>query len=337
MGSVNAQLLAVAGVLVLIIVMVDVAWTTLTTQGSGPVTGLVTVAVEWTATTAHRMSGSRTLLVTTGPVAIVGVGAVWVTLLWAGWLLIFSAFPNGVLEAQSQQAANLSERVYFVGFTLSTLGVGDFKPGGEVTRVLTALAAFNGLVLVTLLITYAVPVVQGAITRRKLAFSISLMGNSPQEMAWRAWQDDTQGFENALGQVSSDLVQCSEQRLAYPLLDLFYCRHTDFSLGVQLGRLDDALSLLTEGLQPDYRWHSFTVENTRKVISHYLDRFATRNRHGPQDAPPLPTVDLLTIKNLPLADNLFEALHQLKHRRSHLHRLVRREGWTWSAVEHDDP
>ncbi|MCL7945389.1 hypothetical protein [Marinobacter sp. ATCH36] len=220
---------------------------------------------------------------------------------------------------------------------LASLGMGDFKPGGEFTRLLTALAAFNGLVLVTLIITYAVPVVQGAVARRKLAFSISLLGSSPQEMVWRAWQhNNTQGFENALGQISSDLIQCSEQRLAYPLLDLFHCRQSRFSLGVQLGRLDDALSLLTEGLQSDYRWNSFTVDNTRNVISHYLDRSEQKSNNADVGAPPLPAIGLLKIKNVPLADNQDDAFDHQKNRRVRLHRLVRREGWEWSAVERED-
>lgn len=333
----NTQLLAVPGVIVLVIVMVDVAWTTLTTQGSGPITRLITIVVELASAKAHAVFGRRAVLVTAGPVAIVAVGSVWVLCLWSGWLLIFSAFPSGVIEAQSGQPAGLAERAYFVGFTLSTLGVGDFKPGGDVSRLLTALAAFNGLVLVTLIITYAVPLVQGAVTRRKLAFSISLLGSSPQEMVWRAWQNNNaQGFENALGQVLSDLIQCSEQRLAYPLLDLFYCRQTRFSLGVQLGRLDEALSILTEGLQPNYRWNSFTVENTREVVSHYLYRFEKRSKNGHVDVPPLPAIGQLKIKNVPLVDNQDDAFDHLKNRRVRLHRLVRREGWEWSAVEHAD-
>ncbi|MFL1453101.1 potassium channel family protein [Marinobacter sp. GN3S48] len=333
----NTQLLVVPGIIVLVIVMVDVAWTTLTTQGSGPITRLITIAVEWASAKAHAVFGNRAVLVAAGPIAIVAVGSAWLLSLWAGWLLIFSAFPDGVIEAQSEQTAGLVDRIYFVGFTLSTLGMGDFKPGGDVTRLLTALAAFNGLVLVTLIITYAVPLVQGAVARRKLAFSISLLGSSPQEMVWRAWQNkNTQGFENALGQVSSDLIQCSEQRLAYPLLDLFHCKQSRFSLGVQLGRLDDALSLLTEGLQPNYRWNSFTVGNIREVVSHYLNRFEKRSNNGHLDMPPLPAIGLLKSKNVPLADNQDDAFDHLKNRRVRLHRLVRREGWKWSAVEAED-
>ncbi len=332
----SSQLQLLFGTTVLLIVMVDVAWTTLTTQGSGPITRLVTAGVRFASAQVYALSGSRPLLAVAGPSAIVAIGGVWLLCLWGGWLLVFSAFPAGIVNAQSEAPANFAERVYFVGFTLSTLGVGDFKPQLEATRILTALAAFNGLVLVTLLITYAVPLVQGAVTRRKLAFSISLLGSCPQEMVLRAWDTrKSQGFENALEQVSADLIECSEQRLAYPLLDLFYSRHLRFSLGVQLGRLDEALSLLTQGLQPNYQWHSFAVQNIREVISQYLYRVERKHTAARLEAPPIPAVGLLKAKFLPVVDNQEEAFLELKDRRLRLHNLIRAEGWDWSVVERE--
>ena len=332
----SSQLQLLFGSTVLLIVMVDVAWTTLTTQGSGPVTRLVTVALRIASAQIHTMSGSRTLLAMAGPVGTVVIGGVWLLALWAGWLLVFSAFPGGVVNAQSAMPASFAERVYFVGFTLSTLGVGDFKPVGDSARILTALAAFNGLVLVTLVITYAVPLVQGAVARRKLAFSISLLGSCPQEMVLRAWESKrSQGFENALEQVSLELIQCAEQRQAYPLLDLFHCRHQRFSLGVQLGRLDEALSLLTYGLQANHQWLSFTVENTREVVSQYLYRVERKHDAGGLEVPPVPSVGLLKARLLPVADNQEDIFYRLQDRRLRLRKLVQAEGWAWSVVEQD--
>lgn len=330
----SSQWETIPGIAVVLLVMVDVAWTTLTTQGSGPLTRMVTAGVRHVLAWTHSITRSRGLLLVAGPSAMVIVGGVWLLGLWGGWLLVFNAFPGGIVDAQSQAPADFAERVYFVGFTLSTLGVGDLKPQGEAPRVLTALAAFNGLVLVTLIITYAVPLVQGAVTRRKLAFSISLLGQGPQEMVWRAWESrKSQGFENALEQLSADLIQCSEQRLAYPLLDLFYCQQSRFSLAIQLARLDDALSLLTHGLQPNYQWHSFTVENTREAISQYLYRAERKLAAARLEPPPIPATALLKTRFLPVVDNQEEAFSHLQQRRLRLHKLICAEGWDWSVVE----
>ncbi|MDX1551654.1 MAG: hypothetical protein R3198_03445, partial [Marinobacter sp.] len=152
----------------------------------------------------------------------------------------------------------------------------------------------------------------------------------------RAWESgNSRGFENALEQVSAELIQCSEQRLAYPLLDLFYCRHQRFSLGVQLGRLDEALSLLSRGLQPNYQWHSFTVENIREVISQYLYRVERKHTAVRLETPPIPAVGLLKARFLPVVDNQEEVFRELNERRLRLHKLIRAEGWDWSVVEHE--
>jgi len=317
-----------------LMVMLDVAWPTLTTQGSGPLTQRVTNGAEFVAVKAYSMFGRRGVLVSSGPLAIVVTGSLWLLSLWCGWFLIFSAFPEYVVEAQTNSPANVVERIYFVGFTLSTLGVGDFKPDSGLYQILTALAAFNGLVLVTLVITYAVPLVQGVVLRRKLAFSISLLGQSPQDIAWTAWQArKSKAFENALEQIATGLIQCSEQRLAYPMLDLFFCKRPRFSLGVQLGRLDEALSILTVGLQPNYRRSSLTVQSVREVISHYLHRVDKKSSEtSVLVAPPLPAVGLLDIMHVPILEAQGAAFKHLDMHRVRLHKLVHREGWEWSVV-----
>ncbi|WP_416139575.1 ion channel [Halomonas sp. HK25] len=149
------------------------------TRGSGLLTKQVTHVLRAALACVHTLFGRRIFLVVTGPATLVLLGVVWVAGLWLGWLLIFSGLPEAVVDSQSGRPASVSELIYYVGFTLSTLGVGDFLPQGAAARLLTSVAAFNGLVLVTLIITYALPVVSAAVARRQLAFSISMLGDTP--------------------------------------------------------------------------------------------------------------------------------------------------------------
>lgn len=328
----NDLLALMVGAIVIVTVMTDVLWTTLTTQGSGPLTRSVTAVVERIAGLAFAASGARRLLLPAGPVAMVLLGIVWLTLLWLGWWLLFSAFPGSIVHGQSGAPAGLVERLYFVGFTLSTLGVGDFRPSGAVPMILTVVAAFNGLVLVTLIITYAVPLVQAVTTRRKLAYEVSLLGHNPQEIAWSAWQQgNRQAFEDELLAISAEVMECAEQRLAYPMLDLFYGKTACFSLGLQLVMLDEALSILAYGMQPNYRFRSLPVDKARAVVSHYIERvLASPTEAG---APPLPSMAILKKRNVPVMDNLSENYQLLTSRRTGLQALIRKEGWEWSIVE----
>lgn len=52
--------------------------------------------------------------------------------------------------------AGTVERLYFTGYTVFTLGNGDFRPGAGTWQLATVAATGTGLVLITLAITYAV-------------------------------------------------------------------------------------------------------------------------------------------------------------------------------------
>ncbi len=161
---------SILGVILVVIVMTDVIWTTITTKGNGPLSRFLIHAFKRTFLFFHRRSGNRKLLVLTGPVALIGLGIFWLIGLWGGWFLILLGDGN-IVEAKTGSEAGLAQYVYYTGMTLSTLGIGDFKAGTDYARLLTTLAAFNGLVLITLIITYAIPMVGAITTRRKVAYS----------------------------------------------------------------------------------------------------------------------------------------------------------------------
>ncbi len=272
-----------------------------------------------------------------GPLTIVTVGVLWLAALWLGWFLLFSAFPSELVSGQTGRAADTVERIYYVGFTLSTLGVGDYKPTSDITRLFTVFASFNGLVIVTLAITYALPLVQGAVHRRKLAFTISLLGKTPLDIVKRATDaDNRQSFESTLQTVANDLIQSSEQRLAYPVLDLFYCRHRRYSLGLQVAKLDEALSLLAFGLKPGARLQLNAISDLQEVIKQYLYRVESRVCKLDSETPPVePSPKYCDGCQLPLLNTkeLEENFKCMRNRRMHLLQLVHSERWNWNDVE----
>ena len=254
------------GAVLVLLVMVDACWTTLTTRGAGPVTGVLTNLVRWCASAFSRGTGRRGPLMAAGPIAIGLMGTAWLAGLWGGWLLIFSAIPGAVVNSSTMiPATDTSELAYFTGFTLSTLGVGDLVPSGAVPRFLTALASFNGLVLVTLGITYAVPLVGGAVERRELAFELSLINRAAQH------EHTGESFlADALQSVRRDLSHCTEQRMAYPMLDLYYTRKADFSLPFQLAQAARLADLAQRSSQPPPDSRS-ELKNFLLVVDRYLD------------------------------------------------------------------
>ena len=85
---------------------------------------------------------------------------------------------GAVVCSTTKHPAEWPETIYFVGYTLTTLGTGDFVPSGTWWDLLSVLATFSGLALVTLSITYAIPVIQAVAQKRTLACKFALWGGA---------------------------------------------------------------------------------------------------------------------------------------------------------------
>lgn len=300
--------LCLLGAVLVAMVMVDVIWTTITTKGSGLLSHHLVQTLKGLFLYFHRRSGSRKVLVLAGPVALVAVGSFWLLGLWLGWFFLLLGF-GGVVEANTESPASLLQYLYYTGMTLSTLGIGDFKAGNETARLLTTLAAFNGLVLITLIITYAVPVVGAETTRRKTAYSIYLLGGSTLKLRESLQHEATlQDVAKFLRGSTSDILECAEQHFAYPLLDCFHSLEKELSLGLQLAILDDALQNLASGESgQDDRTTNFQLSYFRRGVLRYL---TSRAGAFPED-----NSDLM--------------------RKEAFHKMILDEGWRWSDVRSD--
>ncbi|SOD89833.1 ion channel [Caenispirillum bisanense] len=192
------------GAVVLALAFVDLLVTTLTVGGTGPFTRRLPPLLWRLA----RATGRRGVLAYTGMVTLLGIALVWILLLWGGWLLVFSADPWSVVVAQTGRPATLVERTYFVGYTLFTLGLGDYKPHGGTWQMLSVLVVASGLTAVTLIISYIVPVVSAAAQRRALAAHLAALGRSPRDILHRAWNGrDFKGLEPHLQALVGRLTQ----------------------------------------------------------------------------------------------------------------------------------
>lgn len=261
----------ILGTLLIVSVMIDACWTTLTTRGSGLLTSGVVAGVRLFAYMSSRWLTRRGPLMAAGPLAVILMGMVWLIGLWSGWVLVFYGMSASVLDSATNMPVGLGGYIYYVGFTLSTLGVGDLVPAGSALQVLTTVASFNGLILVTLVITYAVPLVGGAVERREVAFELCLINKA---------MNRKQGLEPALlaGDLKSvrrDLLHCTEQRMAYPMLDLYFTRSRDFSLAFQLaeaaGHAQACLKQIGADAKEARMFRDFLSVTERYLSLHGLD------------------------------------------------------------------
>lgn len=261
----------IPGALLIVVVMADACRTTLTTRGAGFLTTGVIEAVRLCSYMSSRWLSGRGPLMMAGPLAVILMGLVWLTGLWSGWVLVFSGMGAVILDSATNMPVGTVGYIYYVGFTLSTLGVGDLVPAGGAMQLLTTVASFNGLILVTLGITYAVPLVGGAVQRREVAFELCLINAART----RTPHSDPSTLAEDLNSVRRDLMHCTEQRMAYPMLDLYFTRSKAFSLAYQLaeaaGHAQTCLPLVEPGTREARMLADFLAVTERYLSLHGLE------------------------------------------------------------------
>lgn len=323
------------GAVVLALAFVDLFVTTLTVGGTGYFTRRLPPLL-WRLT---RATGRRGAMAYAGMMTLLGIAAVWILLLWGGWLLVFSADPWSVVVAQTGRPAGLVERTYFVGYTLFTLGLGDYRPHGGTWQMLTVLVVGSGLTAVTLIISYIVPVVSAAAQRRALASHLAALGRSPRDILHRAWNGrDFQGLEPHLQGLVGRLTQQAQQHQVYPVLSNFHPPDPDQALAVRLAALEEALLLLRHAAPSDVRPRRGEMEAVRDAATALLATLPGSDRLTDGAPPPPPDPGVLRAFGLtpcPEAD-WRRAVAAEDDRRKRLRALVETEGWSWRDVGCDE-
>ena len=324
-------MLVVAGAVLVMVAVLDATLTTLTAgTGAGPLTARVGRATWRALLTLARHRPGR-LLSYGGPRVLLITVLTWVVLMWAGWFLIFLAAGPSIIDASSTQPASAAAVLYYAGFVVFTLGVGDIVAIDGTWQILTALASFVGLFLVTLAITYLISVVSAAVSRRALAQQIHALGSTGCEILLTHWTGE--GFS---GELSSRLdplrtqsLQTTEQHLAYPVLHFFHAGESS-SAPRAMAALDDVLVLLEAGVDPAVAPGSPVLTPLRRALERYTHVVQPT---GGKDVGPPPLPDLAPLRNagIPVRSDAQYAELARSHedRRTGVHQLVRSDAWTW--------
>ena len=322
------------------LVVFDALYTTLG-RGGGPLTKAVS-RVVWGVTqheVGRRISGF--LFSQLGVVVLLAVITLWVVLLWGGWSLVFLSERPAVVSATTGAPAGVWSRVYFVGYTLVTLGLGDYNPAGPLWQMLTTATALSGLFVLTLAISYVLPVLQAAVHRRATAAALWGLGETPEEAIRTMWDADRDcsAFEQHLIGLTPDLTLLAQQHIAYPVLHHFHGDERREALAPSLAVLDEALSVVEFGLDADCLSPG-ALRPARAAIATLLDRLEGQSV-GPADEPPRPpALARLRRDGYPARSDadFREALREeaCDRRRRLLLGLVQAEGWTWDDVLGED-
>ena len=323
------------GIALIFTAVADLLWTTFwADRGAGPVSSHLT-SWTWRSMRAVIPRNRHRLLSISGPITLALILLAWVTLLWSGWTLVFAADAESVLGTHNKRPASWTGRIYFVGYTLFTLGNGDFSPKEGVWQIATSLAAGSGLSLLTLAVTYVLSILSAVVQKHSLATQVAGLGGCGEELLLHAWNGrDFSGLEFPLNTYSSQLSAVTEQHLAYPVLHYYHAAKAERSLPVSVAALDEALALLRYGVPENVRPNPAVLRVSRQAVQGFLDSLNTAFMRPDEETPPRPALSSLREAGIPTVNDeeFARALEGERERRRKLLGLVRDDAWEWPSA-----
>lgn len=325
--------LLVPGILTLVIVVYDLIYTTLAPNGAGIISGRVSKEVWNLFLWLSGKDGYKKILDYAGMSIAFVLLLSWVLFIWLGNSLILCSDINSVINNASGNDADVMEKIYYAGYTISSLGNGEFIPSNGFWQIYGAFISLFGLIFVTIAITYLVPVLSAEIDKRQLSIYIATLGCSPQEILINGWNGNNfKRLERHFEALSKMIMKHGQGHLAYPILHYFHNTDKKASAIIQLTNLDEALTILLLYIPEANRPGKEDVYPLRKAITSYLVTLRSVFINPSDNLPRPPGLDKLKKMGIPLIlpETKEEELNNLKERRKLLLGLLESDGWNWS-------
>lgn len=323
------------GVALLLGAVVDLFWTTLWIEGgAGPLTSRL---MAWTWRTLRRGGArNRRLLSLSGPLLFALSLTTWIVLLWSGWTLIFTGAETALTDTLDRGSISWTDRVYFTGYTIFTLGIGDFAPRQGIWQFVTILATGSGLLFVTLSVTYTLSVLDAVTQKRAFASNVSGLGTRSEDIVRAGWiGEEFRGLELPLHTFATQLDVLTENHKAYPILHYFHSAQVEQSPVIEIAVLDEALTLLRFGVRERDRPNELVVRNARASVENYLETLREAFVEPADDPPPSPNLAALREADIPtVSDEAFAtSLGEFDERRRMLLGLVESDARRWPSAD----
>lgn len=333
-----------AGVLVVAVVFLDLASTTISLSSvRGPLSSRL-AAAAWAVAARTARTPFSWVRRAAGPLLILVTLAVWVLALTLGWTLVFSV--DGALEstaAASQQASPVRavDAFFFVFGSLIGRGSSTLAPDAAWWSSIEALMSLSGVALITLSLAWILPIVSAVVQKRSVAARVSALGGTPDEIIRRAWNGRDFGDLNLhLNPFIAELTLLAQRHLAYPLIHYFHSADERTAVGPRIAALDEALTILEAAeLHDPGAELGVGPSNTRplrQAVGDYLSTLEHVFIHKADVAPPPPSIDRLHGTGLVDDEGFLRRLRarcdELEGRRALLLGYLRHDGWEWSDL-----
>lgn len=323
----------ILGIILLIMAVSDIVWTILwVDRGGGPCTRRLT-ALSWNILRNLTGGNSRVFSIA-GPVTVSITILTWVLLLWAGWTFVFAGGDISLNDTQNRGEVSWTDTIYFAGYTLFTLGIGDFVPTFGRWQIATVLASGCGMLLITMSASYVISILSGVTQKRSFADSITGVAGNGSDLVKAAWDGkDFKNIELFLITYTAQLSTITAQHKAYPILHYYHSSDNKKALATAVAIFDEALTIFQYGISKEQCPNHVLLQNARSSIGSYLDTQDSAYVKPAKESPPGANISLLREAGLPVkTDEEFErAMAEQAERRRKLWGLIKADARKWPS------
>lgn len=292
------------GAAIVVVATIDPLWTTVWVDGhAGPLTRRYGRVIDGAFTRLVPHDDHR-LLSVSGPLVLMGTVLLWALLVWLGWVVLFTADAGSLVDPHTHVRASVAGRVYFTGYTMFTLGNGDFAPQGGLWQIATSVMSLTGLFLLTLSVTYVLAVIEAVVTKRSFASQVWAFGHSPEALVATAWNG--RGFpalELQIVSLTEQLNLITEQHHTYPMLHHYHEERIPQTVPVALAIFDDALTIFEFLVPDDVRPAPSVLVPARQSVREFLDGLRHAQIEPSANTPPWIDLDHLRASGVPALDH----------------------------------
>jgi len=257
-------------------------------------------------------------------------------LIWISASLMFISDPGSLMNVETNSSTTVINKIFYTGYTLSTLGLGDMESTGDFWDVLTAILSFTGLILISIAITYLIPVVSAEITKRKISVYINTLGGSAEEILLNYWNGkDFKELEQPFISLIDSIILHAQNHKAYSVLHFFHSSDRKEAFVLNLTNLDEALTVLFHNIPAEQRPPFNVLIRLRKAISSYLVTLPATFIKPGKETPPVMVYTTLENKGIRIlsGETVNLEYEKLKTRRQLLLSLIKDDGWEWTDLK----
>lgn len=317
-----AGVLLFIGITLLLVAIHDFFFTTLSGSGTGFISRnisifsdrLIQIGVKLFGRKAYNYNGLFVNLM---------ILFFWLLLIWSGLFLVYSSNPEAITNS-SGRIANHWERIYFTSYTLSTLGMGNFKPTTPVFELVTGSFSFFGFIFFTSAMTYFLSVSSALVNKRSLSKSIYNVGHSPKAIAGNILNFDSSFSYQQILELQKMIDRHAVNHHAYPVVHFYRINKHKDSFSINIARLDEAVTILLHSKEAK----NFEKELNllRSSLSGFLEDI--QENFSSNLSLKKSTVDSYDFPSLESG----KTTKELQKRRRIVEALLRSETYTWDDV-----